>query len=163
MRLTGLDREHKQKIPKWIGKPQLRDSGVTIALLRPYRGEKPKRTLIRVKLPKGQQRDVALSVWDLWRSEHSSCRAAWWGLILLNRCGRKLGRRLVWLNCEAGAGDIIRLSGSSCGLRLIRLNRRRLGRLNSGIGRRGCLIRLDGRGRWLHVIQRNRRRLVGLN
>src|SRR5262249_17055527 len=45
MRLTGLDREHKQKIPKWIGKPQLRDSGVTIALLRPYRGEKPKRTL----------------------------------------------------------------------------------------------------------------------
>ena len=31
-----------------------------LALLRPYRGEKPKRTLIRVKLPKGQQRERGL-------------------------------------------------------------------------------------------------------
>jgi hypothetical protein len=57
----------------------------------PFAEKKPKRALIRVKLPKGpaeissfivpwrplSPRDVASSVWDLWPSEHSSCRAAW--------------------------------------------------------------------------------------
>ena len=91
------------------------------------------------------RRDVASSVWDIWPSEHSSCRGARWGLILLNRCGRKLGRRLVWLNCKGGCRRyLIRLSGSGCRLHLIQLNCRRLIRLNSGIGRCGHLIRLDG-------------------
>ena len=59
------------------------------------------------------RRDVASSVWDIWPSEHSSCRGARWGLILLNRPGRKLGRRLVWLNCKGGCRRyLIRLSGS---------------------------------------------------
>src|SRR6185312_7127558 len=110
------------------------------------------------------QRGVASSVWDLSPSEHSSCRAAWWGLILLNRCGRTLGRRLVWLNRGGGGRrHVIRLNGGCRRLCLIRLNRRRLGRLNSVIGRRGCLIRLDGRARRLRVIQLNCRRLVWLN
>src|SRR3984957_5641671 len=75
------------------------------------------------------RRDVASSVWDIWPSEHSSCRGARWGLILLNRCGRKLGRRLVWLNCKGGCRRyLIRLSGSR--LHLIQLNWRRLIRLN---------------------------------
>ena len=92
------------------------------------------------------RRDVASSVWDIWPSEHSSCRGARWGLILLNRRGRKLGRRLVWLNCKGGCRRyLIRLSGSGCRLHLIQLNCRRLIRLNSGIGRCGHLIRLDGR------------------
>ena len=61
----------------WFGKPQLRDSGVTIALCH-HIAEKPKRALIRVKVPKGRpgsprllflgpycRRGVASSVWDI--------------------------------------------------------------------------------------------------
>jgi hypothetical protein len=111
-----------------------------------------------------KQRDVASSVWDLSPSEHGSCRAARWGFILLNRSGRKLGRRFVWLYWGGGGWrHLLRLNGGCRGLRLIRLNPRRLDRLNSGIGRRGFLIRLDGRGRRLCVIQLNCRRLVWLN
>jgi hypothetical protein len=61
------------------------------------------------------RRDVASSVWDIWPSKHSSCRGARWGLILLNRRGRKLGRRLAWLNCKGGCRrHLIRLSGGGC-------------------------------------------------
>jgi hypothetical protein len=59
---------------------------------------------------------VASSVWDIWPSEHS---CALWGLIVLNRCGRKLGRPLAWLNCNGGCRrHLIRLSGSGSGCRL---------------------------------------------
>ena len=140
---------------KRIHKPQLRDSGVTMRSCHHIRGENPWRPLSARR---------GSSVWDIWPSQHSSCRGARWGLILLNRCGRKLGWRLVWLNCGSGCRRyLIRLSGSGCRLHLIQLNRRRLIRLNSGIGRCGHRIRLDGRGRRLRIIQFNSRRLVWLN
>ena len=50
-----------------------------------------------------------------------------------NRCGRKPAA-LVWLNQERMPEYLIRLSGSGRRLHLIQLNRRRLIRLNSGIG-----------------------------
>ena len=63
----------------------------------------------------------------------------------------------------SSAGDLSGSTEEGGGRRrLIRLNGG-FGRLNSGIGRRGCLIRLDGRGRRLRVIQLNCRRLVWLN
>jgi hypothetical protein len=124
----------------------------------------PKRSPRLLFLGPHCRHDVASSVWDIWPWEHSSCRGARWGLILLNRCGRKLGRRLVWLNCNGGCRRyLIRLSCSGCRLHLIQLNRRRLIRLNSCIGRCRHLIRLDGRGRRLRLIQLNRRRLAWLD
>src|SRR6478752_1036888 len=59
------------------------------------------------------RRDVASSVWDIWPSEHSSCRGARWSLILPTAAAGSSAGGLSGSTAGAGAGDILFASAAA--------------------------------------------------